>query len=205
MKLWGRKIFVVLVSVLTLGLYVPPTYVHTDAAENKEMAPEDHEGSFAASNGEIIPGDEPTLVPEADNENDSEEDYIHLITEQAKEQTLTKMGPRIVKKVDTDMTNEILPKIEEVVEMILEEVGEEELPYYEITEELTPGYGEKIFNLYNYKTGEELAKFHVRRDKRPGEGYWFNFHYHLNDDDFVKHHSIGEIYWEKNTPPKWMS
>ncbi|KHE68566.1 YpjP family protein [Halobacillus sp. BBL2006] len=203
MKLWGRKIFVVLVSVLTLGLYVPPTYVHTDAAENKEMAPEHPEGSYATSNEEIVPEHETPDIP--DSESDSEEDYIHVIAELAKEQTMTKMGPRIIQKVDTDMTNEILPKIEEVVEMILAEVGEEELPYYEITEELTPGYGEKIFNLYNYKSGEEIAKFHVRRDKRPGEGYWFNFHYHLKDDEFVKHHSIGEIYWEKNTPPKWMS
>lgn len=98
------------------------------------------------------------------------------------------------------MTSEILPKIEEVVTDLLVNAGDEEVPYLEITEEPTAGYGEKIFNVYNQRTKEEIARFHVRRDKRPGEGYWFNFHYHLKDDQFVKHHQIGEVFWEKNTP-----
>lgn len=203
MKLWGRRIFVVLVSVLTLGMYIPPTYVHTDAAENKEVAKQDDANTFTTPSDELVDDD-----PEEDEsvpESDSTEDHVKVIIDQAKAQTVTKMGPRIIEKVDADMTNDILPKIEEVVEMIVVEAGDEEVPYYEISEESTPGYGEKIFNLYNHKTKEEIARFHVRRDKRPGEGYWFNFHYHLNQDDFVKHHSIGEIYWEKNTPPKWMS
>lgn len=197
---WGRKVFVVLISVLTLGLYIPPTYVTTEAAKNNEVASDDH-----LKEGTIV---EDTLPEKPDYTHpafDVEEDHIQTIMEQAKEQTLIKMGPRIIEKVDEDMTEEILPKIEEIVETILQQVDQNELIYYEISEEVASGYGEKIFNLYNHHTKEEIARFHVRRDKRPKDGYWFNFHYHLKDDNFTTHHSIGEVYWEKNTPPKWMS
>ncbi|WP_281975990.1 YpjP family protein [Halobacillus litoralis] len=197
-----RKICVVLISAITLGMYVPPTLLDADAAEKKELTDNNHlnessKDQFTEENIDIV---SPSL-----EEVFSSEAFIENITEQAKSQTVTKMGPRIIEKVDEDMTAEILPKIEEVVTEILSSAGEEEVPYYEITEEATPGYGEKIFNLYNHHTNEEIARFHVRRDKRPGEGYWFNFHYHLKTDGFVKHHNIGDIYWEKNTPPKWMS
>ncbi|UOR13590.1 YpjP family protein [Halobacillus amylolyticus] len=207
MRLWGRKIFVVLVSVLTLGMYVPPAHALTDAADRKEVASEDRESTYLTPDDEGLPEADEAVELDSllEDGSGSDEDYIQVLTKKAKEQTLTKMGPRINKKVDTDMTNDILPKIEEVVEMILADVDEDEVPYYKIVEELSPGYGEKIFNLYNHQTNEEVARFHVRRDKRPGDGYWFNFHYHLNADDFVEHHSIGEVYWEKNTPPKWMS
>ncbi|TGB02266.1 YpjP family protein [Halobacillus salinus] len=198
MTTWGRKLFVVLVSVLTLGLYIPPAYA-ADTAE-KEVAPqepEEQESHFLNTIEEVqdTPEDLPLTA----------DDYVNQMKEQAKEQTMMKMGPRIIQKVDEDMTEDILPKIEEIVDSILEDMDEDELPHYEITEELTPGYGEKIFTLINKESGEELARFDVRRDKRPGEGYWFNFHYHLKDDNFAKHHTIGEVYWEKNTPPKWMS
>ncbi len=202
MRTWGRKLFVVLISALTLGLYIPPTYAATDTAENKEVAPQDE------TSDRTVIEDPPShdLEQEVSEELPLDaDDYVAMIKEQAKEQTITKMGPRIIEKVDEDMTEEILPKIEEIVASILEEVSEEDLPYYEITEELTPGYGEKIFTLVHQETQKEVARFDVRRDKRPGEGYWFNFHYHLEDDNFTKHYSIGEIYWEKNTPPKWMS
>ncbi|MFZ0370790.1 MAG: YpjP family protein [Halobacillus sp.] len=200
MKLWGRKIFVILISVLTLGLYIPPTELAAESAEN-EMTSED------ANDEKEIPLsiEEIPLTEESSKESEKpDEDPFDIIMAQAKEQTITKMGPKILDKIDAEMTEEILPKIEEVVEMLLTR-ADEQAPYYEITEQLTPGYGEKIFNLYNHRTNEEEARFHVRRDKRPGEGYWFNFHYHLSEDNFTKHHFIGEIYWEKNTPPKWMS
>ncbi|MCA1011151.1 YpjP family protein [Halobacillus halophilus] len=199
MKLWGRKIFVILISVLTLGLYIPPTELAAESAE-KEMTSED-----SSEEKEIPLSIEEPLIDESSIETENlDEDPVDIIMAQAKEQTITKMGPKILDKIDAEMTEEILPKIEEVVEMLLTK-ADEQAPYYEITEQLTPGYGEKIFNLYNHRTNEEEARFHVRRDKRPGEGYWFNFHYHLSEDNFTKHHFIGEIYWEKNTPPKWMS
>ncbi|WP_082234949.1 YpjP family protein [Halobacillus massiliensis] len=193
MNLWMRKIFVVLVAIMTLGLYIPPTYVEMDAAEKKPITEKENNVPL------------PDVVPSEPDFETAEEDYLHSITEQAKARMITKMGPKIANKVENDVEKEILPKIEEVIEEIIKERGEEEVPYFEITEELTPGYGEKIFTILDGRTKDELARFDVGRVNRPGEGYWFNFHYHLSDDQFEEHHSIGEVYWDKNTPPKWMS
>ena len=63
----------------------------------------------------------------------------------------------------------------------------------------------KIFHVYNRLTGEDLLRFHVRRDHPPQDGYWFNFHYHTAEDGFQSHHELGSIYWDRNTPPDWMS
>ncbi|WP_226580366.1 YpjP family protein [Halobacillus litoralis] len=199
MKPLMRRIFVVLISLLTLGMYVPPTQLDTDAAEKKELSEHNH-----YSQSTISP--EVEEFPEVLSDEPLQTDgLIDSFTEQARAQTVAKMGPRILDKVDEDLTTSILPKMEEALDEILSSAGEGQVPYYEITEEPASGYGERIFNIYNHLTNEEVARFHVRRDKRPGEGYWFNFHYHLQDDNFMKHHQIGDVYWEKNTPPKWMS
>lgn len=205
MKPLMRRIFVVLISLLTLGMYVPPTQIDTDAAEKKEITDRTiNETSLTSSSG-FLTEEELKFDDEEWDKPLTTEELIEAMTEQAKTQTLAKMGPRIIEKVDDDMTATILPKIEEVMEDILSSAETEEVPYFEITEEPTAGYGEKIFNIYNRHTDEEIARFHVRRDKRPGDGYWFNFHYHLSKDHFMNHYEIGEVYWEKNTPPKWMS
>ncbi|WP_188454838.1 YpjP family protein [Virgibacillus oceani] len=203
MKLWMRKVTVVLVTIMTLGMYVPPIHLNTNAEDNKEaVSPKEETTGDILTSALDIGEEEPESVPENIEE---EFDYIGTMTKMAKEQTITKLGPRIVSQVDDEFTTEILPNIEEVVNTILADAGEEELPFYGITEAPANGFGEKIFNIYDLRTNEDLARFHVRRDNRPKEGYWFNFHYHLNDDDFEEHHEIGEIYWDKNIPPKWMA
>ncbi len=55
----------------------------------------------------------------------------------------------------------------------------------------------KIFNITNSQTGSDLIRFHVRTEKRPQEGYYYNFHYHSAEDDFMAHNNLGDIYWEK--------
>ncbi|MBB6452713.1 hypothetical protein HNQ94_001159 [Salirhabdus euzebyi] len=195
MKLWFRKVSVILITILTLGLYIPPTYLSADPAENEEVA---------------SPKEEPTLLDDSPFETDTDDhqpnnDYLSQITVIAKNATISKLGPRIFDQVEEDVFTNILPTMEEIISSILEEGSEDVIPYYGISEQTTRGYGEKIFNLYDGRTNEDIARFHVRRDNRPGEGYWFNFHYHLNTDNFEKHHVIGEIFWDKNTPPKWMS
>ncbi|WP_347862150.1 YpjP family protein [Salimicrobium sp. PL1-032A] len=104
--------------------------------------------------------------------------------------------------MEDEVIEEIFPQIEAVIESFVDDGN---VPMYEITEDPSAGYGERIFNLIHGETEEELARFHVRRDLRPGEGYWFNFHYHVKEDGYETHHPLGEIYWDKNTPPKWMS
>ncbi|WP_430789788.1 YpjP family protein [Virgibacillus flavescens] len=194
MKLWFRKVTVILVTFMALGMYIPPTYLNeVDAEENSEA---------------ILPEDEPTASDTAEDEVvDSlltDAAMIDALTEQATNQTITKLGPKIGEQIQPDFTSAILPNMKEVLNRIMEEASEES-PYLAITETPAKGYGEKIFNLYDYQTKKDIARFHVRRENRPLEGYWFNFHYHVRDDNFESHHEIGEIYWDKNIPPKWMS
>ena len=211
MKPWFRKIFVVFIAILTLGLYIPPTQLDAEATDKNEyISPErdlDEDPISVDEQTSPDPIDVSLHEGEGQNENEqpSAEFYINTITEQAKEQTVSKLGPRIIEKVEVDFERDILPNIEDVMQSILAEAGEDEVPYYSISEEPSAGYGEQIFSMYDERTKQELARFHVRCDKRPGEGYWFNFHYHLSQDNFEEHRPIGEIFWDKNTPPKWMS
>lgn len=179
---------------MTLGVYIPPTYLNVNAEESNEAV---------SSEVDVV-----TPVAEINKEEDAIEaddgDFISLLKDQAKAQTCTKLGPKIMNQVEDDFTNTILPNMEAVLNQILEEASEK-TPYLAITEEPAHGYGEKIFNIYDYQTKKDIARFDVRRDKRPLEGYWFNFHYHVSADGFEEHHDLGEIYWNKNIPPKWMA
>lgn len=199
-KLWMKKISVILITFMTLGLYIPPTYLDVSAKDN-ESIPEKEDINEEGSGV-------PEMEIEGQENNDApvyESDVlIGMLTEQAKQQAVSKLGPKIYNQVEAEFNSTILPGIEEVLETILMEAGEE-LPYYGITEQPSQGYGERIFNVYDYQNEQDVAKFHVRRDNRPGEGYWFNFHYHVSKDGFENHHLIGELYWDKNTPPKWMA
>ncbi|MBP1949404.1 YpjP family protein [Virgibacillus litoralis] len=200
MKLWFRKISVILIAIMTLGIYVPQISLETEAEESSEaISPKsDIDESVSVALPEVSNETEPDQISD-------EEVLINEITKKAKEQTFTKMGPKIVTHVEDDFLTAILPKIEESLNLILAEAGEDEVPYYNITERPSQGHGEKIFNIYDNRTKKDIARFHVRRDNRPLEGFWFNFHYHLSSDGFENHHEIGEIYWDKNSPPKWMT
>lgn len=201
MKIWLKKISVILITIMTLGLYVPPTTLNAETEENKDSV-----SSKANINDDAI-----ISTPEIQEEKleirpyDDNDYFIGILTEKATEQVVTKLGPKIVEKVEDEFMETILPNLEDVLKTVLTDMGEEMLPYYGITEQPSRGLGEKIFHVYNYQTNEDVARFHVRRDNRPLEGYWFNFHYHLSKDDFEEHHEIGEIYWDKNIPPRWMS
>ena len=188
---------------MTLGMYVPPAILTADAEQDKE--------NFASKSNvnDAVFRPAPNLREEKIDvsiEAENKEDYFtSVITEKAKEQMMTKLGPKIAKQIEDDFIAIIIANMEEVIQMIVAEAGNEESIYFGITEQPTKGYGEKIFNIYDYRTKEDIARFDVRRDNRPLEGYWFNFHYHLSKDNFEKHYEIGEIYWDKNIPPKWMS
>lgn len=200
MKLWMKRISVFLITFMTLGLYTPPVHLNTEAS---------NEGIFTekSNTNDDIATPVMDVVDEIDytQESDTTEYIINSITEQAKEQTVAKLGPRIINQIEPDMVATILPNIEVVLQMILADAGEDQINYYALSEEATPGYGEKIFNIHDFRTKTDVARFDVRRVNRPGEGYWFNFHYHLSQDGFEEHHDIGEVYWNKNMPPKWMA
>lgn len=181
---------------MALGVYIPPTYLDVNAEESNEAISTDVDTN--------TPVAEVNREEEAIDTDVDDGDFISVLTDQAKKQTHMKLGTRIMNQVGVDFATTILPNMEDVLASILEE-AEKETPYLAITEEPSQGYGEKIFTIYDYQTKKDIARFDVRRVKRPLDGYWFNFHYHVNTDNFQEHHQIGEIYWDKNIPPKWMS
>ena len=111
MKLWLQKISVILITFITLGTFIPPTYLDAHA-ENKEevISSDSHKNTIATVTDEESPSDEYEVY-------DSSEFIIAGLAERAKEQTITKMGPRIIKQVEEDISSVILPNIEEVVKI----------------------------------------------------------------------------------------
>lgn len=202
MKLWMKKLLVALVAIATLGLYTPTSLLEIDAEDNKDTF------SSKADVGQATEVQARKATPESyENipELETEPDYLRELQEQAKIQSMLKFGPRIAEQVEDEFSAVILPKMESVLEKLAMEAGDKVVRYYGITEQPAKGYGERIFHVTDYRTEEDVVRFHVRRDNRPLEGYYFNFHYHLHKDDFKEHHNLGEIYWDKNTPPKWMA
>ena len=205
MKQWIKKIAAVMITIVTLGIYIPPGFLTSDIDQDKQnLASKSNvdEALFSVETESIDNiYDEPSNLDETDNQDT----FVHIMTEQAKEQTLTKFGAKISNKVENEFMTTILPHMEFVLGMILDEIGEEESIYFGITENPTAGYGEKIFNIYDYRTQRDIARFDVRRENRPLDGYCFSFHYHLSKDNFEKHYELGDIFWDKNMPPKWMA
>ncbi|RCW73165.1 YpjP family protein [Saliterribacillus persicus] len=199
MKRWLKKFTVVFITILTLGLYVPPIYLDAEVDE----------GDVAPSNENDLKTDSPensSLYEQIQHEEiDTASLYLDTLTQKAIDQTYQKLGVKIGNEVKKDFTNEIVPNIETVLNYYYEEAGKVESQFFSITAEPSAGYGERIFHLHDQLTKMDIARFHVNRIKRPQDGYYFQFHYHVKEDGFEEHLPIGEIYWGKNMPPKWMA
>ncbi|WP_042221138.1 YpjP family protein [Oceanobacillus manasiensis] len=198
MKLWLRKAAVVLITIMTLGIYVPPAFLNADESKDDFTAKTNIKEDVSHSLAEAVPSEETSQ--ESDDSN-----LVQSMANEAQAQTLDKLGPKISSQIDPAFLNAILFGVEEAVTTTVATIDESEYPYIGITDSPTDGWGEKIFDLYDVRTNKAIAKFHVRRDNRPLEGHWFNFHYHVKHDQFESHREIGEIYWGKNDPPKWMT
>lgn len=208
MKLWMRKLFVALVAVITLGLYVPPAALNTNTdSDNKDTFASKSNIGDVASSVAIVTKDKHISDHILNDRYEvfNKDKYVDLLVEKAKEQAIVKLGPKISRQIGNEFAVTIFPAMESVLRNVLEKAGDEGTAYYAVTEEPVGGLGEKIFNVYDVRNEQDIARFDVRRENRPLEGYWFNFHYHLNKDNFEKHYEIGEIYWDKNEPPRWMA
>ncbi|MCD5325064.1 MULTISPECIES: YpjP family protein [Pontibacillus] len=208
MKRWVRKTFTILTAIVTLGLYVPPTTLDADTTEkNKTFTPKENIEENKASSIHSANSDHFLDLPDLSDDDHHLDPEQHLtnLGEVAKEQTMTKLGSRILGQIDPVFMDDILVTIESEVKQLVEQADESNVLQYDISLDPAPGYGEKIFHVYNTLSNAELARFDVRRENRPGEGYWFNFHYHVSQDQFENHHAVADLYWDKNTPPKWMA
>lgn len=198
MKKWLQRIIVIFVAFITFGIISPnhEIWEHLDYDQS-----EDSKSNLPDSS--VV---EHSIVEQRVNHSDiSNESHIETIIGDAKEQSYLKFGTRIAPVIGEEFEFTIFPKIEEIIETELSKMDSETLKYIKITEQPSGNYSEKIFNLIDVATGKDLIRFHVRTEKRPLEGYYYNFHYHTNKDRFVTHHNVGDIYYSKNTPPKWLS
>lgn len=201
MKKWLQKTLVITVALLTFGL-ITPNHEIWDSLENSQSNNGTHGSTFASNPIQ----QESTLVEDSfsdDKSNDTPD--LESILVAAKEQAYIKFGSRIGPVIHDEFEETIFPKLQEVIELTLARQNEESTKYLAISQKPSGEYNEKIFHISHGTSGKDLIRFHVRTEKRPQEGYYYNFHYHTSEDNFVAHHSLGDIYWSKNTPPKWLS
>ena len=198
MKHWLRKTLIVLVSIFTFGT-VTPSHALWSEDQDPGKSQQREQGLEQSSRQQTITTDFHVI-------NRIEKDQlVTIMTEKAEQQALMKFGPKISNVIEQEFCDVILPNIEAAIQMTVAQFPEEALANLTITESPGGGVSEKIFHIYNAETKKDVIRFHVRRDKPPLEGYTFNFHYHTYHDQFQTHYSLGTIYWDKNTPPKWQS
>ena len=197
MKNWSRivkKSLVVGLSVLSFGIITPSQYQDwydgNNVKESKTNPFIDQSSYESSESTEAI---------------FSQNDFLSYAMIRAEEQSFEKFGNRIGPHIKDEFYTSVLPQIETALQQFSEEVPKEKLMNIAISEKPSGGLSEKIFHLYDRETNEDLIRFHVRRENPPGEGHWFEFHYHTYKDNFDSHHSMARIYWSQNTPPKWIS
>jgi hypothetical protein len=192
MPKWLRKSFVVMVTILTFGMVTPSQAAWLEELNQDPNPKRDIVESKPVTN-------EPNI------EISSREQYLEELVEQAENFSYLKFGSKIKPVIEDEFKEVILPEIEKAIYELTAQMPEANLKFLSISETPTGGISERIFHIENQLTGEDIIRFHVRRDNPPQQGYWFNFHYHTYLDNFHTHHTIGSIFWAKNTPPKWMS
>mgnify|MGYP001393488878 CR=1 FL=1 len=206
MKMFIKKIIFSFIAVITLGMYIPQSVMNpnTDSSNSDTQEKKDSISSKITIDYSPSLHEHVYKAPSIDYQTSKLSSYIDQLIEEAKVQTIKKLGPKISSQIETEFDHYIFPVMEKSIKSVISKLGDEAI-FFSITEQPSKGLGERIFHLYDEKNQRDIAKFHVRRDLKPLEGYWFNFHYHLFDDQFEEHYDLGNIYWDKNVPPKWMS
>lgn len=198
MPKWLRKSFVVMVTILTFGMVTPSQAAWLEELSQDPSLKRDIFESKPQNDDHDIDSISIASFP-------TREQFLDDLVVQAESYAYQKFGNKIKPVIEDEFKEVILPEIEKVIEEVTLQFPEANLQYLTISEFPSGGISERIFHIHNQLTGEDIIRFHVRRDNPPQQGHWFNFHYHTYVDDFQYHHTLGSIYWNKNTPPKWMS
>ncbi|MGI2326986.1 YpjP family protein [Planococcus sp. YIM B11945] len=197
MKSWWTKSLMVGVAVLTLGA-ITPNHTIWETLLDEKGTPKSHESGNEYKDYTYEWVDPSEFY-------DTGQTALNLLHTLAEEQAYVKFGSRIGPVIENEFQTAILPNIQQAIDMHLSGLGREKLNKLAISERPAGDYSEKIFHIFDTETNKDAIRFHVRTEKKPMEGYYFNFHYHLAEDQFQKHFAIGDIYWSKDTPPKWLS
>jgi len=195
MKKWLQKSLIVMVALLTFGVITPG---HEIWSALQDKSGSKHEENPSDKTNYHIEFSEPAVEQQLES---IEETFIITAKELSYEKFGTKIGPIITNEFD----EVIFPRIDEAIRTTLNNSGDLAERRLAISKRPAGNYSEKIFHVYDKDTQNDLLRFHVRTDKRPQDGFYFNFHYHVSDDKFTTHRTIGDIYWSKDTPPKWLS
>lgn len=199
MKRWLQKTLIVAVALLTFGAISPNHEIWT-SLQDKDISK--HAVDPSRSDDYSI-GLADSLADESSKDNSESIEELFIMS--AKKLSYMKFGTKVGPVIADEFDNVIFPKIEEAIQMTLASSGDLDKRRLAISEKPAGDYSEKIFNVYDLQDRKDLIRFHVRTEKRPQDGYFYNFHYHTANDGFIAHHSIGDIYWAKDTPPKWLS
>ncbi|AXI01290.1 hypothetical protein DV702_05365 [Sporosarcina sp. PTS2304] len=195
MKQWLQRLMIASVAVLTLGAITPSHEIWLSFQDKDEPNETDaRSGDTQYSLAIEETADDLVALPT----------YLEdqQLVDHARVLAYEKFGTRIGPKIQDEFDTEIFPRIEAVIQTTIHNAADRRLA---ITEQPSGDYAEKIFHVYDKTAEQDLIRFHVRTEKRPIDGYFYNFHYHTAEDGFVAHHTVGDIYWSKNTPPKWLS
>lgn len=195
MKKWMQKLLVVSVACMTFGAITPAHEIW----ETLEQPTQLNRFQQASANDISSAIQLDALLYEEKTAT------INLLKEAAKTQSYIKFGPKIADKIGDEFEMRIFPKMTEAIDMTFARLDAEDIPQLAITENPSGHYAERIFNIREHGKNYDLIRFHVRTENRPNEGYFYNFHYHTAEDNYVAHYNLGDIYWSKNTPPKWLS
>jgi hypothetical protein len=201
MTKWLKKTFVTLITVLTFGMFSPFQAVQANDEPVEKTSKND---AFESKQSQSVQKEKFDLSYHETNQKQSpKQQFLQTAIEIGQQQSWQKFGDRIGPVIENEFETIILPKIEKAIMEVTEQFNDEDIPHLTISQKPGTGKSEKIFHIYNEKTGKDIIRFHVRRDLRPLEGYWFNFHYHTFHDHYQTHHELGDIFWDKNTPPNW--
>ncbi|RFU69708.1 hypothetical protein D0469_09015 [Peribacillus saganii] len=197
---WLRKSLFILISILTFGLVTPSEHLwQVDAGSSKQPKKND----IADGGQQQIFDLHDDMYNHSLGDRFERGEFISALMEGAEMNAYAKFGDRIGPRIGSEFNEVILPKIEEAINEITAQFPEKDLEHLAISEKPASGRGEKIFHIYDEHTGMDIIRFHVRLERPPQDGYWFNFHYHTYRDRFASHYELGRIYWDKNTPPLW--
>ena len=201
MKKWLQKGLMISVALLTFGIIAPNHEIwHQLELEDDSVRSHEPSANDIASAIQLdqIYLEEESVVKEP-------QAIGQAFKSAAKEQAYIKFGTRIAPIISDEFETRIYPKMEEAIDFTLARLDDSTIRSLVITESPSGNYSEKIFHIKNTDTKKDVIRFHVRTENRIDEGYYYNFHYHTFEDNFVTHYDLGEIYWSKNTPPKWLS
>ena len=196
MKRWMYKTLAITVAFLTFGIITPNHEIWTSL---EQLDDQKNTVIYESSTNDVANS------YQLDELIEQPENHLASILSNAKEQSYIKFGSKISPVIGEEFNTMIYPKMVEAIEMTVAQLDDDTIQHLAITESPSGDYREKIFNIYNVENRKDIMRFHVRTENRPFEGHYYNFHYHLHEDQFITHYNLGEIYWSKNTPPKWLS